>query len=241
MLKALQFHRVVPDFQLAGTWNRPHQFRDYMLHLNSMHLKTVLPGDRGNRTDGVIIIFDDGEENLYYHCFPVLCELGIKAIIFLIVDYIGQMNTWDIAILGKRHRHLSWDQILKMKNHGIEFGSHGMTHRNLTILTDQEIEYELNESKMILEKKLGPIKYISYPFNRTNQFIINKTKAAGYEYGFGGNGSSDFLIKKEAVYITDNRASLGIKITEKPRTAYFYYRVQQSIINYFTITTMMMR
>lgn len=236
MVKALQFHRVIDHFQFCGTWNTPEQIDSFINVIYKNGYDIVLPGQ--NRS-GVVITFDDGEENLYYFVFPILKKYRCPAIIFLIVDYIGKENLWDISLFNKKHRHLNWQQILEMRKSGILFGSHTMTHRNLTRLSRQELEYEIFESKRVLEKYLGAIDSISYPFNRTNSTILQMVKQAGYKYGFGGNGDDDLSIKKEAIYITDNSATLKIKISESPLLLYRYERIQQRVINYFTIATML--
>jgi peptidoglycan/xylan/chitin deacetylase (PgdA/CDA1 family) len=235
MLKALQFHRVTPDFQFCGTWNKPAQFEGFLRFLRAENIKVVLPDASEH---GIVITFDDGEENIYEHAFPLLIKYGMRAMVFLVVNYIGGENTWDISLTGKRSRHLSWDQILEMRDRGIVFGSHGMNHRNLTRLSDGELQSELFESKRILESRLGRVNAISYPFNRTSPLVIEKAKIAGYHYGFGGDGSSNLMLKKEAIYITDNISSLGIKICERPFLAYRYERMQQKVINLFTIATL---
>jgi len=235
MLKALQFHRITKKFQFCGTWDYPEQLDLFIKTIYDNGYEIILPGEK---KDGIVITFDDGEENIYEYAFPVLKKYRCPAIIFLIVDYIGKKNYWDLSITG-RNRHLNWRQILEMNKYGIIFGSHTMSHRNLTRLNTQELEYELFESKRILERHLDTIDTISYPFNRVNSYVLKKVAEAGYRYGFGGNGESNLTIKKEAIYITDNPFTLKIKISERPLFLYFYERLQQKIINYFTIATML--
>jgi|UniRef100_A0A7V3RI92 peptidoglycan/xylan/chitin deacetylase (PgdA/CDA1 family) len=234
MLKALQFHRIINKFQFCGTWNYPEQLDRFIRVIYDNGYEIVLPGEN---KDGLIITFDDGEENLYYYAFPILKKYHCRAIIFLIAGYIGKENTWDISI--PRNRYLSWKQILDMQKYGIVFGSHTMTHRNLTRLGINEIEYEVVESKKYLERYLGEVEMISYPFNRVNEMVLKIVKKAGYKYGFGGDGNGQLCIKKEAIYITDNALSLKIKISEKPVLLYRYELIQQRVINYFTIATML--
>jgi len=236
MLKALQFHRVINQFQFCGTWNTSEQFDSFINTIYKSGNDIILPGQK---RDGIIITFDDGEENLYYYVFPILKKYHCPAIMFLVVDYIGKDNYWDISISNKKSRHLNWKQILEMKESGIIFGSHTMTHRNLTRLNHEDLEYEIFESKKILERYLGPINSISYPFNRTNREILEAVKKAGYKYGFGGYGHNNLSIKKEAIYRTDNDLTLKIKISERPSILYWYERFQQKVINYFTIATML--
>uniref|UniRef100_A0A7C4XKI6 Polysaccharide deacetylase family protein n=1 Tax=candidate division WOR-3 bacterium TaxID=2052148 RepID=A0A7C4XKI6_UNCW3 len=236
MLKVLQFHRIIDKFQFCGTWNRPEQLDRFIKTIYENGYEFVLPDEK---RDGIIITFDDGEENLYHYAFPILKKYRIRAIIFLIAGYIGKENTWDIALSKNRNRHLSWKQILEMQKYGTVFGSHTMNHRNLTRLNIGEIEYELVESKKYLEKYLGPVEMISYPFNRVNETVLRIAEKAGYRYGFGGDGRSNLCIKKEAIYIIDNILSLKIKISERPAILYRYEVLQQKIINYFTIATML--
>lgn len=235
MLKALQFHRITDKFQLCGTWNYSEQLDKFIKTIYDNGYKIILPWEKN---EGIVIIFDDGEENLYHYAFPILKKHRCPAIVFLIVKYIGKENYWDISLTKKRSRHLNWRQILEMREYGIYFGSHTMTHRNLTKLNKRELEYELFESKMILERYLGPIDTISYPFNRVNSYVLKKIAQAGYRYGFGGGGETPLMIKKEAMYIIDTPFTLKIKISEKPSILYHYERLQQKIINYFTIATM---
>ena len=197
----------------------------------------MLPGEE----DGIIITFDDGEKSVYDYAFPILKKFGMKAVVFLIVDYIGKSNLWDITLAGERTQHLSWEEIFEMKKHGFQFGSHTMTHRDLTRLSKKELEHELFESKRIIEAKIGECYCVSYPFNRVNRYVVHVASEAGYKFGFGGDGSSNFLLKKEAIYITDDTTSLGVKISKRPKYLYNYLRVQQTVINYFTIATMLNR
>jgi peptidoglycan/xylan/chitin deacetylase (PgdA/CDA1 family) len=186
-----------------------------------------------------VITFDDGDKSIYRYAFPILKKYGVRAVVFLIVDYIGKDDYWDMALIGGRSPHLSWDEIHEMREWGIEFGSHTMSHRNLTKLPQAEVEYELRESKRTLEQRLGHVDCLSYPFNRANCDVVRQVQRAGYRYGFGGQGQSELLLKKEAVHITDNVRSLSTKIRENPRLVYWYDRVKQQVINYFTITTML--
>ena len=193
----------------------------------------------GRESSGIIITFDDGDKSIYQHAFPILKKHAVRAVVFLIVGYIGKHDQWDISLAGRRSPHLSWDEIMEMKNWGMIFGSHTMSHRNLTRMREDEIAYELHESKRILENRLGSVECISYPFNRTNSEIVEHARRAGYKYGFGGDGNGDLLIKKEAIYITDNLSSLTTKIDEQPGLLYWYDRVKQKVINYFTMATML--
>jgi len=238
VVKVLQFHRVTPNFQFCGTWNTPHQFERFLGFLHTNEIDVILPGQKKN---GVIITFDDAEQNVYHYAFPILKKFKMRAIVFLIVKYIGMKNLWDVTLTGRRHYHLDWHQINEMKKWGIAFGSHTMTHRNLTKLNTADIEYEVFESKKILEQEFGTCDSISYPFNKVSSAVVKAAACAGYKYGFGGSGTGNLCLRKDAVYIIDTLGSFRAKIFERPQLLYRYERMKQTVINYFTIATMVTR
>lgn len=151
----------------------------------------------------VAITFDDGYESVYQYAFPILEKYQFISTTFVITDYINQYNTWDVNLGGLRFKHLNWEQILEMKNHRHYFGSHSMSHRDLTSLPDQELMHELQVSKKVLEEKLNsPVHYISFPFGKYNQRVLDFSKQSGY---FKGIGVSRPIVNKTA-YVVDRKA-----------------------------------
>jgi peptidoglycan/xylan/chitin deacetylase (PgdA/CDA1 family) len=64
-------------------------------------------------------------------------------------------------------RMLTWDQVREMQRGGICFGSHTMTHPVVSRLSPDLLETELQESKRVLEEKLGtPVLDFAYPFGQ---------------------------------------------------------------------------
>ena len=61
---------------------------------------------------------------------------------------------------------LTWEQIEEMaKDPLCTIGSHTMSHCRLTITDNKFLEYELGESKKILEQHIGkPVEHLSYPY-----------------------------------------------------------------------------
>ena len=57
-----------------------------------------------------------------------------------------------------------------MRDRGIEFGSHTLTHPDLTRLDSSGIEHEIRKSKEIIEDFLGmPVSSFAYPYGRYNE------------------------------------------------------------------------
>ena len=75
-------------------------------------------------------------------------------------------------------RPISWPQVIEMAASGIEFGSHTVSHPNLTRITDEDLNYELAESKHMLEFHLQqPIDTIAYPIGTQSAFNIKVLNA----------------------------------------------------------------
>jgi len=76
---------------------------------------------------------------------------------------------------------LGWDEIKEMSEHGISFGSHTKTHRNLCLLEDAEIREELAGSKNIIEENTGKrVEEFSYPFGKFDKKVWAMAIEAGY-------------------------------------------------------------
>ncbi|MCP1373343.1 polysaccharide deacetylase family protein [Dyella lutea] len=81
-------------------------------------------------------------------------------------------------------RPMGWAQLREMHQAGFEIGSHGVTHRMLAKLPQDELEWELCESKRVLERELGSApNLLSYPVGGDRAFdarVIQAARAAGY-------------------------------------------------------------
>ncbi len=84
-------------------------------------------------------------------------------------------------------RPMNWQQLREMQAAGFEIGSHGVHHRMLAKLDQAELEFELRESKAVLESELGvPATLIAYPVGDPSAFddrVIETARATGYQAG----------------------------------------------------------
>ncbi len=154
-----------------------------------------------------LLTFDDGYASLAEHAYPILADLGFTATTFLITDYVGKMNTWDVRYTWNRLEHLSWADVEHWRARGFEFASHGATHRRLTWLDDSAVEAELHGSRAVLTARLGPDagRAIAYPFGALDDRVVRHARQAGYAIGFGGvRGNGDPLqLPRVPVYFWD--------------------------------------
>lgn len=78
--------------------------------------------------------------------------------------------------------YLSWDDIKKLDADGFEIGSHSMTHpQDMKLLYDDQLQYEIQTSKEILESALGHnIKSFCYPRGRYDERALRLVAESGY-------------------------------------------------------------
>jgi peptidoglycan/xylan/chitin deacetylase (PgdA/CDA1 family) len=79
---------------------------------------------------------------------------------------------------------MTWEQLVEMQDAGMEIGSHGVHHRMLAKLGDEELDYELRASKSALDSHLSrPAEIISYPVGGADAYdarVMDATARAGY-------------------------------------------------------------
>ena len=89
---------------------------------------------------------------------------------------------------------LTWKQIVELSKDSLcTIGCHTMSHCRLTITDAEALEYELNESKKLLEKHIDkPVEHLSYPYgwiNDVSDEAIEYAQKCGYKTAvrsFGG-------------------------------------------------------
>jgi peptidoglycan/xylan/chitin deacetylase (PgdA/CDA1 family) len=86
---------------------------------------------------------------------------------------------------------LNWNEIVSMKQFGVDFGSHGLSHSILTLLSPAEIKEELCLSKMILEEKIGEkVLSFAYPNGNHDPKVRSLVREAGYKCALATNASA---------------------------------------------------
>lgn len=135
--------------------------------------------DRTHNRREVVMTFDDGYKDLYSEVFPRFLELGIRAVAFVVVDRLSQTMDWNPAI---RKQLMTASQMQEMHRHGFRFGSHTLTHRDLTASAPDIVRKEIFESKARLEDLLGDaVDAFSYPWGLVNPLARAMVAEAGYK------------------------------------------------------------
>jgi peptidoglycan/xylan/chitin deacetylase (PgdA/CDA1 family) len=102
---------------------------------------------------------------------------------------------------------MTYDQLRALTTHGHIVGSHTMTHPNMAHIPESDANFELTQSKQILEQKLGlPIMHFSYPCPALSPHwslrTVEQSRAAGYKtavttnYGLIRKGDNPLTLKR---------------------------------------------
>lgn len=212
---ALCYHRIGGPLELGVTRVGPGVFARQMRALaragwNTLTLARYAARAAGGAGGGreFLLSFDDGYTELAAHAYPVLADLGFTAVTFLVTDYVGRENGWDVQYTRRPLRHLDWDAVARWRARGFEFGSHTATHPRLTWLDDARATDELVRSRDALVGRLGADagRAVAYPFGAADRRIERLAAAAGYALGFGGvraGGDSPLALPRVPVYLWD--------------------------------------
>ena len=160
----------------AGLYCVPvNKFREQMEFIVKNRGVRGQPPRSGDRplTPIPVITFDDGLEDNFTNAYPILKGLGLKAYFFVMPNKIGTKG------------YMNWAQIKELSKEGMIIGSHGMTHRILTNLKIDDLAFEAEESKKIIENKLNsPVEYFSAPKGYYDKTVISAIRKAGYKKMF---------------------------------------------------------
>ena len=155
----------------------------------------------------VAITFDDGYKNNYINAFPVLKKYNFCATIFLTINFLRDYSG--------NARYLSCSEIINMRKSGIvDFGSHGLTHRALTRLDEQQLNKEVERAKQKLEGIVNDKIYLfAYPFGHARSFnkqIVETVKSAGFAgactsiFGLNDLKTDHFLLRRNRISWLDD-------------------------------------
>jgi len=108
----------------------------------------------------ITFTFDDGYQSTYDKAFPILEKYSYPATAFIITSAVGESG------------YMTIEQILDLANKGWEIGSHTVSHVDLTELSDDQLSYELLESKKYLERFGLKVENFSSPYGEYNKRVI---------------------------------------------------------------------
>jgi peptidoglycan/xylan/chitin deacetylase (PgdA/CDA1 family) len=188
----LMYHLVSPR-QVRGfeKYNvSPNKFAAQLTWLVRMGYTTVTldalidarHGHRGLPAQAVVITFDDGYRDCVVHALPVLRDLGLSAVMFLVAGLVGRTSKWLVEDRGVEEIPLlHWSDAERLRGASVQCGSHALTHTRLPALSPSACRYELEESRRLLGDRLGyTVEHVSFPHGAYDAVTQEAARNAGY-------------------------------------------------------------
>ena len=154
----------------------------------------------------VTLAFDDSYDTCFSVVMPELEERGMKGTFYSLATRIAN-GGW-----------LTTPDLQEIAANGHEIASHTMSHPNLTTLNDDDLIWELEESKLWLEEVTGQ-EVVSFapPMGYTNDRVLKAVREY-YDNSRGGypgtniSGDDSYLLKSYEVSSRDSVSSVIAKI-----------------------------
>jgi peptidoglycan/xylan/chitin deacetylase (PgdA/CDA1 family) len=155
------------------------KFRQFIKELRNMgdiiSTNTLLDIINNGKSDGRYfhLSFDDGFRNIATLGASVLNETSTPSLFFVPADVIGRTGEDEIVFShgtapdGMAVQIASWEELRQAQLSGMTIGCHTMTHARLSDLDQNELNREIVDSKVVIERELGrKCDYFSWPFGR---------------------------------------------------------------------------
>lgn len=99
---------------------------------------------------------------------------GKSGIMFVMGDYLGKDNEFDIQNVPQVEKYCTLDQVQELcETYDFNLGWHTWSHPDLTTLSKEEIIKEITPP--------FPMEYFAYPYGKYNDLVVECVKEAGYK------------------------------------------------------------
>lgn len=216
----------------------PHEFGTFRRQLLDLsrswklvspsQFERIMRGEESLTWDSLLLTFDDGFASNRKVVDQVLRPLNIKAIFFVVTDFIDQHDLhaarkfiFDRLQIGassdalpEHRRNMSWDDLAYLVEQGHMIGGHTASHERLCsgVSTDVLMR-EIIDSADRLANTLGTsINHFAYPFGNLQSFsreamLLAKSRFEFVHSGLRGvnrPGKAFFAIRRDAVSTADS-------------------------------------
>lgn len=218
-LRVLIYHDVKSKSQIELFKNQILSLKKEYDFISPNEFEQLLKSKVKPNKPKILLTFDDGFKSNKKLAEQVLNELNIKALFFIISDFIAVSKKTveykkiinNIYPDGPNREELSnpmdIDDIKFLISTGHQIGCHTLSHKKLSSLTcSNDLKSEIISSKIKLEKYFNiKIKHFAFPFgtydsiNKDSLMIINQNYEHIHSGLRGNNNNNSKLIYRDAV------------------------------------------
>ena len=193
----LTYHRVHEAMPADDLNTPPEIFRRHMRYLKD-HCRVIALGEllkeeaweplKGTRAQPTVVItFDDGYRDNYLNAYPVLTELGLPAVLFLVTGMIGTDKKRPRYAALPDPDMMDWEEVREMAEGGITFAPHTHTHPRLAQMSYEQQKKEIQDSLETLNAQhfAGFCKSVfCYPYGDYNEDTLAIMAELGFRLAF---------------------------------------------------------
>lgn len=178
--RILCYHSVgQPEFGVNDV--SPQRFRRHIELALALGYRFVAPADiaaTGGGPKDLAVSFDDALKSVLTEADPILHEYEIPYTVFAVSEWSDHTHDWQ------KQKVLSWDDLGRMIERGVEVGSHSATHRNFGHIDETRAREEFETSRETMRARLGFAPDImAIPFGQSGNWSVIADRVAR-ESGF---------------------------------------------------------
>ena len=129
------------------------------------------------------VVSGKGGENAYHYINKLSFKQWLKAN----NDLKAQLDDKTTQQYNELHQLLDEASVRDLlKSELVSAGSHSHHHINLSALAPEEVQFQLQESKTVLNSYLQPVDTVAFPYGFYNNSTIAIAKDVGYRYLIAG-------------------------------------------------------
>lgn len=206
-LPILMYHSLLRDGAMQGDYVlSPETFREDMEYLRSHGYQTVVVSDLIDFVHNgkplpekpVMVTFDDGFFNNYYYAYPILKELGMRAVISVIGSQTelftdsGQENAYWSYLTLERLREMRDSGVFEVQNHSWDLHTTGERQGCLRKRGEDEDSYRsfftedaARVQRLLIEAGLPAPSCYTYPFGACSRESEALVQSLGFRCSLG--------------------------------------------------------
>jgi peptidoglycan/xylan/chitin deacetylase (PgdA/CDA1 family) len=130
-------------------------------------LLAFLAGERELASGSALITIDDGFLSTFRDALPILRDHAVPAVAFVTANRVGNRAAGE----AQPERYMTWDELGRLAEAGIETGAHGFEHESLGGLDREAAREQGVCARHLLESRLGiPVRSFAYPYGTRRDF-----------------------------------------------------------------------
>ncbi len=171
----LNGHRIEDEIEPDTFRNLLLELRKYVDFVNVEKAVEMIITHQQPARPMVAFTFDDGFMDNYDIFAPTLEEFGVNALFFINPNYVdGDEKYIDNfnanIVMTPNKRPMRWAHVKELSERGHIIGAHTMDHYMINTDDEDELRYQIETCKGIIEKEIGKeCPYFAFPYGKLSQ------------------------------------------------------------------------